>query len=191
MLVMPNLDAKVSWYRGEGFHFATRYALSYPTYLLELLSREGAGGLLPKNTEVPHTVMGSVSLLGTFDLGSEQLVTWTAGTTVAPSFPSDEEMPLLDFPFLYARFAALKAVATYELGLRYDGQHKWLAYGLDIEYYVLPVIHDGYTIEQGGWIGWLAGDHFTVRIGYRVTYGRYPAGYLFHYFPFLDLLIGG
>jgi hypothetical protein len=185
------MDAKVSWYAGDSFHFSTVYSLSYPTYLLELISREGAGGLLPKNTEVPHTVMGSLQFVGTFDLGDQQFLTGSAGTTVAPAFTSGDNMPLLDFPFLYARFAALKAVATYKLGLNYDGRYKWLAYGVDVEYYILPVIDRGYTIEQGAWLGLLAGDHFTVRIGYRLTHGKYPAGNMFHYFPFLDLLIGG
>ncbi len=191
MLVMPHLDAKVLWQRGGRAHFSMIYSLAYPSYLLKLIAREGTGGLLPPNTKVPQSVMLSAMMVGTVDLGARQFVTARAGGTVAPRFSSADQMPLLDFPFLYPRFAALKAVATFKLGLNYDGRMDPVAYGLDVAYFILPVIDRGYTVEQGAWVGWLVSDHFTVRLGYRLSYGRYPAGKLFSYFPFLDLLVGG
>jgi hypothetical protein len=186
--VLPHLEAKVHWRARGSWHLGTRHRLSYPSLFLQLVSREGDLGLLPATTRVPVAIGLDNDVLLSVEVGSGHLLTAEAGLSTAPRLTPGDELPLLDFPFLYSRFAALKTAFTAYAGVGAEGTLlDVLAYRLDVDLNLLPVIPGGYTVEQGASLGWRPSDHFELSAGYRICYGRYPVGERFHYLPFLDV----
>jgi hypothetical protein len=119
-------------------------------------------------------------------LGSDTWLTIEAGAEVAPR---GKDPVLLDFPFLYQRFAALNApvvphasmdVSTQvgRLLLRANARHDWL---------LLETVHGAYAWEGFCELGWSLTDDFLVSAAGRATWARYPVGTLLHWFPVLDL----
>lgn len=187
-IALPHLEAKVRWQSRQQWHLGTRHRLSYPTLFLQLVSREGELGLLPASTRVPVAIGLDNDLLLSLEYIDGHFVTFEAGVSAAPRFTSSDDMPLLDFPFLYNRFAAMKSGLTVYTGLGVEGiAYRFFTYHADLAIYPLPVIPGGYTIEQGGWLGWRPGPCFELSLGYRLSYGCYPVGERFHLLPLIDL----
>ncbi len=183
--VHPHLDLKVYWGESGGFHFGSRHRLSYPSLFLRFVAREGTGGLLPNDTPIPAIVGLGNTLLASKPWG-DQIFTGYATVSVAPRL-GDADPPLLDFPFLYPRFAALETVATFELGARADGALlPWLAYHADLACHLLP--GSGWALEQGATLALRPNDSFSFSLGYRLSAAQYPAGFRAHVLPVLDLV---
>lgn len=187
--LMPQVEAKVRWLSQGHYSIATRQGVSYPSPLLHVLAREGSFGLLPKTSKIPTAFIFDIDGLFTRKLCEEHLLTALLGASAAPR-GSTARMPLLDFPFLYARFAVLKTAAVYRLGLSYSGAlHARIRASADVKYFILPVIHGGFSVEQGASLRFLLAKHVALEAGARLEYARYPSGLQFHYLPFLDVLV--
>jgi len=186
--VLPHVEAKVHWLARGRWHLGSRHRLSYPTLFLQIVSREGALGLLPATTRVPLAVELDSDVLLSVQVGAGHLLTAEAGLSTAPRLTPGDDLPLLDFPFLYSRFAALKSAVTATAGVGAEGSlFEVLAYRLDLDINPLPLVPGGYTVEQGGALGWRPSAHFELSAGYRLCHGRYPVGDRFHYLPFIDV----
>lgn len=187
--LMPHVEAKVLWYRGEPFYIASRHRLSYPTILLGLLATEGAGGLLPADTDVPQALIIDTDLLATLAFADSHFATLEAGLSVAPRGSGD--MPLLDFPYLYPRFSVLDTTANVRAGGGIEGQvGEHFAYGLDLDFWWLPAVSGGYAVEHGLNLTWRFSDDHALTGGYRLSHARYPAGNQVHWLPYVDVLLG-
>ena len=187
--LMPNLQAKVNWYGARGFYVSTRHALTYPSFLLSLLSKEGALGLLPATTEVPQGIIIASDVLVTAQVAKTHWLTLELGFQVAPRGPGD--MPVMDFPFLYPHFAVLSTDGVIHGGFGVEGvigEH--FGYRADVDIWWLPVIEGGYAFEQGLALTWRISPHVALAAGYRLSHARYPAGEQLHVLPSADLLIG-
>ncbi|MGB0591974.1 MAG: hypothetical protein ACPGU1_20015 [Myxococcota bacterium] len=187
--LMPHLDAKVSWYAQGGLYIATRHGLMYPSLLLNLLSKKGALGLLPVNTEVPEGLIIDSDALVTMALAPSHWVTVEAGLSVAPRGGGD--MPVVDFPYMYARFGVLSAPIVLHGGLGFEGS-LWgqLGYTADIDAWWIPATDGGYALEHGLSLTWHISEHVGIAAGYRLSHARYPAGEQLHILPYADVLFG-
>ncbi len=185
-LVLPGADVKVRWYSHSNHFISTRHGLSYPSLFLNLIAREGTLGLLPPDVDVPQAVMLRSDVLLTRRFGSDTWLTVEAGVEVAPR---GKDPVLLDFPFLYQRFAALNAPivphASFDVStqagrllLRANARHDWL---------LLEEVDGAYALEAFGELGWSFTDVLIVSAVGRATWARYPVGTRLHWFPALDL----
>ena len=128
-------------------------------------------------------------LLLTLNFARDEWLTFWVGGSVAPR-GSTARMPLLDFPFLYARYAVLKTTAVARLGIDYDlPLSQALRFRFDAVYFYLPVIDAGFSVELGGSLRWLVTRRWALEAGARLEVARYPAGTQFHAVPFVDLLL--
>jgi len=189
MFLVPQIEAKVAWWSQKHVTLGTRQRVSYPTPLLNTLATDGAFGLLPKTSRIPQSVIFDLDGLLTVEVAPRHMLTPWIGASVAPR-GSTANMPLLDFPFLYSRFAVLKTTAVYRVGVDYNGylgDHLRLA--ADIKVFVLPVIAGGYSCEPGLSLRWLAAKHVALEGGGRMEFARFPAGNQFHYLPYVDVLL--
>lgn len=188
-LVMPHVDAKILWYDEAPLHLASRVGLAYPSLLLDLVAREGAGGLLPPTSEVPQGVIADTDLLMTLSLHDTHWLTLEAGLSVAPRGASD--IPVLDFPFLYPRFAVLSAPFVLHWGLGVEGVlWEQLGYTVDVDVWSMAEVMGGWALEHGLSMTWYINETVGLSAGYRLSRSRYPAGIQLHVLPYLDVLIG-
>ena len=190
-LALPHVEAKIAWHQHGEFAFASRHRLSYPTLFLETVSREGAGGLLPADTDVPTMAGLDTAWLMSWSANQYALFTFELGLSLAPHL-SDGDAVLLDFPFLYSRFAATAGGASVFAamvvnGALFDGL---LAWQFDARFTTVPAVPRGFAVEPGFSLSWRPSDGFSMLLGMRVARGRYPVGLRTHVLPTFDVIFG-
>ena len=189
--IFPNVEARVRWLHRGAFSIATWHRLTYPTRLLQTVSREGTLGLLPANTDVPIALGLDTSFLVTVaSAGDRTRGTLELGVSLIPRLSAGDPV-VLDFPFLYSRFAALSTSGTTYAGLAMTtllSDNFTLA--ADARATLIPVVSRGWMLEHGASITWTPSAHFGLSLGYRVAHGRYPVGVRTHLLPTLDVMFG-
>jgi len=188
-IALPHLEAKILWRERYPFYIATRHRVRYPSFLLNLLSREGAGGILPPTTEVPHALMLDTEIVGTLAMDCTHWATVAAGITLAPR--GSGALPIVDFPLAYPRLAALDSFATLQASAGIEGEiFRGVSYSLETIIWWIPSVRGGYAFEHSASVGWRSRDRWSILAGYRFSQARYPAGTQRHIWPFADFLVG-
>ncbi len=194
LFVIPNVTAKVAWWSGENSQFASRHTLVYPTLLLNLVSREGTGGLLPPTTDVPQIFALSNDALFSHQISDEHSLTWRLGVTIAPHFGGGTsgatQFTTLDVPLVYPRTAAYHSTGSGVAGVALDGP-LWgpLSYVLDADFFVMPGLDYGkFAVEQGMKFRWNPSPSWIVQAGYKLVVGSYPFGLQTDFLPTADIL---
>lgn len=189
MFIFPQVEVKARLHSRGARHLAARARLAYPTWLTRALVGKGALALLPVGTQVPQALMIEPDVIGTIDLAPGHELSATLGIALAPR-KSWRDVPQLDFPFLYARFASLWTFATYHLHVAYHGRLAELwTFSAGIRDYLLPATPGGFSIEP-----WIAlrlqpGQRFGMELGAIAELARYPAGRQAHLLPYVDVLL--
>jgi hypothetical protein len=196
---LPHVELKTTLASSRlGAWLGLRARLSYPTLFLGLVSRSGSGGLLPATSDPPPAVQGEIELITTRAWGHDHqhLASVLLGLALAAhgSF-APEQLPLLDFPFLYQRFAPLYAPLVPRFGASCEGpliQRLW--YDLSVTYYLMPSLPDvglAYALEPAAALEYrFAGDRVALSLGLRGSGARYAYGTRFHYLPHADVRVG-
>lgn len=175
-VLIPNVSLKRGWPGAWGFAFASEHSLSFPTGLLKALAREGAGGVLPAATHVPHVVGVCNGVLASRPLGSWHWVTLKAELALAARF-GKSTLSTVDLPLAFPRLAAYHKGWSTRAAIDLDGMFtQSLGYGFDVDAFVLPYRGARYALEHSGVLLWKASDTLTVFAGYKVVYGAYPFG---------------
>ena len=187
--VMPNLAVKVNWYAQGALFVSSRHGVSYPSFLLSLLAKEGALGLLPPQSQVPQGIIIDSDVLVTVAAAEGHWVSVEMGFQCAPRGPGN--MPVVDFPFLYPRFGVLSADGVFHAGVSAEGNIvAALGYSADIDLWWIPATEGGYALEHGFSLTWRLSDHVALALGYRLSQAAYPAGVQRHVLPYGDVLFG-
>lgn len=183
----PEVDTKVRWWDCScgNFTISTAHALTYPTWFLNAVAREGTGGLVDPTADNPYAVLMDLSALVTWRIGHNS---WA---TVEPmgTFRLGESGPGLDFPFLYQRLAALDS--GYTLGLRaaLEGVIKErVGYEFSATYSHLPLesVDGAFALEALLEARVKLTRDSTLPLGLRFAHAQFPIGRRNHWFPYLD-----
>jgi hypothetical protein len=192
---LPHVELKALAVAHGALSLAARGRLAYPTLFLGLVSREGAGGLLPSSSEPPQALQIEGDLLGTVAWADQQLGSVRLGLAVAPHAAFEpEQLPLLDFPFLYPRFAPLYTVLVPRAGLAFEGRAIGpLFYDLELSAYLMPQLPDvgtAWALEQALALEYRFGDRLALSLGLRTSEAKYAYGSRFHFLPYADVRVG-
>ncbi len=174
-LVAPQVTARLGWTDC----WATEITVGYPTPLLNLLSREGTGGIFPADTEVPNILTITATGLFTMKPHRHHWIT-LAGTVYTAGVSGESTLPILELPLLYPRTAAWEYGAVFRVGIDIDGilWRRW-TYNVDADLFVIPDSDVWSHIEQSTTIG-------CLEAGYKLSWGEYPFGDALHIFPIFD-----
>ena len=187
--VSPNLELKRAYKKRGNVRMASSFGITYPTYLLRLLSREGTAGIFPPDAEIPHMVgVDSAFYIG-FDLPQSHLLTLRFGSRKAWLF-GEIDLPTVDLPIAYTRLGHYHDGLTFNVRALVDGPI-WgpLYYSVDFTVHSLPFRESGIlSLEHMGLVTWKASDAFAMQLGYQFVYGQYPFGDDWHLLPLMDIL---
>jgi hypothetical protein len=190
-LVLPHAEAKLRLLQRGAFTLSLRPRLSYPSPFLNLVSKEGTGGLLPATSDVPFALLFESDLVASERYATEHVASASLGLAFAPR-GSSGEFPLLDFPFLYPRFAALYGVVVPRAAVSAEGRAvERLFYSVELTAFLLPLREfDGYALEPAIELQYRFGPRVALLAGVRASIARYPVGTRFHSLPYLDVELG-
>ncbi len=186
--LLPQAELKYRFYTRGQAALAVRTRLAYPTAFLQAFSKSGALGLLPATTEPPEAIEIDAELLGSWRVTSHHVASAWLGLAAAPR-ESSADLPLLDFPFLYPRFAPLYTSVVPHAGLSFDGQLAGkLFFGVDVRAYVfsLDEVDGAFALEKGLSTEYRFGKSYAVELALRTSLARYPIGVRLHFLPYLD-----
>jgi hypothetical protein len=185
--ILPHAEAKLRWMGRGRWQLSSSHRLTYPTTFLSLVSREGSGGLLPSTTDVPHSLMLDNDVLGSVEWRDAQWATLRIGASVAPRGDGDDT--LLDFPFLYQRFAALNAPLVPRVVIRLDGDlPRGLGYAVEFRHYWLPLADFSlfHANEYAAEAYLQLGSSHRISVAGRLSSAQLPVGWRSHFLPHLD-----
>ena len=112
------------------------------------------------------------------------------GLEVAPRRSGTGSQPILDFPFLYPRFAAMHGPLVARADGSWHGQlTQRLHYAADISYFQIPAVDRGWSLELGGEASLRAAAHLTLHAGFRAARSRLPVGLRWHWLPTPDIRV--
>ena len=184
--VMPQLEGRYRLLHEGAVHLAVEAELSYPTLLLSLLAKNGIGGLVSPDSDIPPALMIAVRGVASLDHGAGRISTARLGVEVAPR-GSSQNFAVLDFPFLYPRFAALHAPFVPYAELRSEGVLVGaLDYLASARLFGLLTDFPGAAFEAELGLRWRVDPRIALSARVWTSVAAYPYGTQFHWFPMLE-----
>lgn len=186
-VLFPNLTAKVSWLQNDKIFFASEHQLNYPTLLLDTISREGVGGILAPDNDIPQMLGFNNYIIGTFILERHSVSLKTGFLLALGSEYSDFET--IDYPYFYGNSAIYHTDYVFDTIIDYKFKiTEWLYALADAQILLFPNPLDSYEVRQSTKLNLVTGKLLSVLVGYQYVTGEYPYGNDFKIFPVLDFV---
>ena len=185
--VAPNARLRAQLFDDGDVALATTLGVTYPSFLLNLLAAEGAGGILPPDRAVPQLVSLFGEVAATRRL-SDHYLTAAMGVQVAPRFGEDE-LVTVDVPFAFPRMAAFFTTATAIFRVQAQGPiFGPLGYHADLRVFAFPGVDGAFAVEPALRLRWRLSQRWLLQGGAMYSYGGYPFGVEGRFLPVVDLL---
>ena len=189
--IIPNFSLK--WFNGfyNNLAIASRYSVYYPTMLLRTIAREGTGGIISPEFDIPQMVAFNGEALFSKSLNQNTLITLKIGLAFGIKFGGLDERTTIDLPLVYYRLAVFYHGYQLRSGLDLDGHlYKRWHFALDADYYYIPSVENNKAFEHKGLLIWKKSEMTQYTLGYKLVYGEYPFGSQWHLFlPIFDIQI--
>lgn len=198
---IPNISVKITHPRFNGWKFATRHNLIYPTLLLRRLRLKGfgisslaemdVGGIIsndPNISQIPQMVSSKNEALLTKKIGVKTLLTGKGGISFAIKNGKLDSRTTIDLPIVFPRLGVYYNGYAVNLGADLLQQlTKKLQFLSDVDVILLPGADEDFTFEHKGLFIWNKHSDFRILVGYKLVYGEYPFGIQWHLLPLFDL----
>lgn len=190
--ISPNLGLKKRWTNdNKRISIATVHKINYPSIYLNLFAREGAGGVLPKDSEIPPMIsLRNEILIG---INSEKtILTLRGGIATAFKLGSAEKnFPDIDFPFLYNRTLAFNNTPNIYMGINiHQDIRPKLNLEADFTAFKVSNENNNFVYESKLIFFWKKSDKFGLKAGAATAFGQYPYGKDFQIIPVFDIVFG-
>ncbi len=205
LFLLPSVRGKINWWsaalRGtrsrraaRAYWFSSSHRLFAPSPFLNLIAKEGSGGLLPANTDVPFSLAMTNEALLSRDLFGH-LLTLSAGFSVAVG--RDEKLPMVEFPFLYSTLSPLYSPFVVHMGLTVSGT-MWGPFDYEVNPRMTLFRPDqdipwpgedtpmAYSQETKATLHLRLGEHHRISAGAALAIARYPIGVRSFLVPTVD-----
>ena len=187
--VIPNVSYKKQWKTSDNYRFSSRHTFTYPTFLLKMLSRNGAGGILPATSTIPQLFKSDNTALLTFDKFNQKF-TLSAGVDFCLS-AGNSDFPYIEWHIVYPRTYSLNNLFTPHAGIDATGTlYKKFIYEYKFNAFFLTQADKGVITENQFKITWQKSDKFAVKAGAVYSYGTFPFGKAGKMLPMFDLMFG-
>ncbi|MCF6183340.1 MAG: hypothetical protein L3J56_01720 [Bacteroidales bacterium] len=187
--VIPNVTYKKQWKVTDNYRFASIHTLTYPTLLLKMLSRNGAGGILPATSTISQLFKLNNSALISIDKFG-QTFTLSAGIDLCLS-AGNSDFTYIEWPIVYPRTYSLNNTFTPHAGIDVTGNiYKKFVYEYKLNTFFLTQVDAGIITENQLNISWQKSDKFAVKLGAIYSYGEFPFGKEGRLYPMFDLMFG-
>jgi hypothetical protein len=198
IFLSPGVQAKKTISEKDKHSFGVDMGLTYPAPLLNLLAREGTGGVLAPDIAIPKSPKLMSTARYTFEISKAHYLSLWQRVDLAPLAGSyDEESVLksgqfpftsIDAPLAYPRTAILRESIAIQTGVVLDGDiHKRWEYEVKTAMWVLPNLSENnWAFESHGIIRFLIKPDRALQTGMIYSLAEYPYGKQWHILPTID-----
>jgi hypothetical protein len=185
----PNLKLKIQWRRINDLQFASEHGFTIPTLLMRISQIQGAGGIIPRQYDIPLLITINNAVRVSKPLMSRSLLSAKAGILFSIRGKVPDPGSSVDLPILYPRMAVYyhQPVLDFELNYQWNLSRTFKAF-IGNELFLVNRKNENLFFEHCGNITWMK-KRTGVQAGYKLCYGEYPFGTQWHLLPSLDLLI--
>ena len=190
--LMPQVKVKIGWGEYSGFRLATEHGIFYPTMFMRLVATEGTGGLISPEFDIPQMFAVSNRFLASYRPFKKAILTAHAGIAFSVKFGPLNPQSTIDLPVIYPRLAVFYNQPEFDAGLDFRGQFiPRLGWLFNVENFIVCGTENDYFLENKGVLAYTSKKE-TLRIeaGYKLCFGKYPAGPQWHLLPVIDLVFG-
>ena len=188
--IMPNFSIKKYHKNFNNIGISSRYGINYPTYIINLLKKDGIGGFLSNENnikKVPHFLTFRGEILAT-QRNSNHSITTKIGATICSGSNLDER-DIIEYDLIYPRMTIYKYGWGTNIGIdwNYNFLHN-LRFKSDLD--LLLIKEEKPFIEHKLIIDYSLSDNIIISSGYKLSYGYYPFNIktgLFNLFPIIDI----
>lgn len=186
--VMPNLSVKLNQYAHDKVVVASRHSVLYPTWLLQLISMEGTGGIISPEFDIPPMIEFYNELLISSEIAKDITLTSKLGISLAAKWGKLDKRTTIDLPLIYHRLL----VFYNGISLRFGGDIEGRLLGdfnylVDFDYFYTPGQYFNESFESKTIVYWRFSESSEFSLGTKIIYGEYPFGTQWHLlFPLLD-----
>lgn len=198
--VMPNVSIKKAESDMWGFNSASQFSLTYPTPMLNMLSRKGIGGLIDPNLDIPPMLGLSFAWLMSKSVSGIDL-TITNGVDFGLVYGSLDKRVSIDLPLIYHRLGVFSNGWGFHTGLDIQKPlYKNFSILVDLDLLMLPRIADAksnsdfkylrgyYSLEHKLLVSWSKSENFRLTTGYKIINAEFPFGNQTRLLPYLPLI---
>lgn len=192
IFLMPQVKLKIGWGEYAGFSLATEHGIFYPTLFMRLVSTEGTGGLISPEYTIPQMFAVSNRFLASCRPFRKAVLTAHAGISFAVKFGPLAPQSTIDLPVIYPRLAVFYNEPEFDAGIDFRGRFiPRLGWLFNVENFIVCGTENNYFMENKGVLAYTSKKE-TLRIeaGYKLCFGKYPAGPQWHLLPVIDLVLG-
>ncbi|NLP10766.1 hypothetical protein GX408_10265 [bacterium] len=187
-LILPN--ASLKWSHGTlcGWQILSQHGFFCPTWMLRLIRREGIGGILSPEFEIPFLLGLNHRVYFRKVVCKRLTAAWSLGLGVGLKTAALDERTTIDLPVVYPRMNVFYHGYNWTTSLNLQGpaRRRW-SWSLDNQALVCPTARAGFAYEMKGLLYWQPTPSFQIRFGYLLSYAEYPFGSQWHLLPLLDL----
>ncbi|MCX6269534.1 MAG: hypothetical protein NTW16_19635 [Bacteroidetes bacterium] len=190
--LMPQVRLKVNWGEYSGFRLATEHGIFYPTVFMRLAATKGTGGLISPEFTIPQMFSIYNGFRSSYKPFRSAILTVHAGIAFAVKFGPLNPQSTIDLPVIYPRLAVFYNEPEFDAGIDFRGKFiprfGWL---FNVENFIVCGTPENYFLENKGLLAYTSKKE-TLRIeaGYKLCFGKYPAGPQWHLLPVLDVIFG-
>ncbi len=191
-LVMPNITLKKFWKNLDGWKFASKHSLVYPSLFLNVIAKEGAFGILPDNSAIPQIFVLNNQFMVSYKFNECLNFIPKIGFSAA-LVSGDSDFPTIDMPFVYNRTSIYHENIMFNIGLDIRGNiTPKLEYLIDIDKFIMDKEYCEFSYEQKAIIIWKINRRFALSGGYKLCYSDYPSRLQrsTDIIPLIDLQVG-
>ena len=187
-LVIPNMGVTYKWVNYNNFTFSSKNSISYPTPLLNIISKEGVGGILPGNSIIPNIITFNNKFIVDYQLSETILLKKYVGYSFA-YISGKSDFTSLDYPLLYNHSTIFLGSSWLNFGTAFEMKlsDNWLA-SIDYDYYFLDKEYSDFYSESSLKAFWQINEKFSLVLGTKVVFADYPSSKQdnVNFFPILD-----
>jgi len=189
--VMPNARLKKNWTLNQSnkLQVATEHGFTYPTILLNLLSKSGVGGIFPSTRTAPAILTVKNKLIASYYYHRLHSISLKAAMEFNLLQAMGNNFPEIELLLIYPRTAVYNNTYTGEVAISFEGVvAKKIGYDSDIRMFLIPNNDFTWVLEWNPKLYYNASNNFRIMAGAIVTTGNIKnEKAAFRAMPVLDL----
>lgn len=186
-LQMPNVAVKKQWITLNGHLLSSKHSLYYPTPLLNLIAKEGIGGFISPEFDIPAMIASVNEIIVSRLLNTSGILSLKLAFAFSIGSTDLDQRTSIDLPLLYQRLSVYHNGHYTKFGADYQSDSgKKLGIAVDIDYFILSNNDKHTAFEHKGLISYSKKKSRQILIGYKYISADYPFGQQQHLFPIID-----
>lgn len=190
--LMPQVKVKLGWGEYSGFRLATEHGVFYPTFFMNLVATKGTGGLISPEFTIPQMFAIYNRFLTSYRPFRNSVLSAHAGIAFSIKFGPLDPQSTIDLPLIYPRLAVFYNQPEFDAGVDFRGKFiPRLGWLFNVENFIVCGTPQNYFMENKGVLAYTSKkESLRIEAGYKLCFGRYPAGPQWHLLPSIDLVFG-